>query len=424
MKKPGSLSMALATATSSLLPAAAPLLAAEPWAVDAEILIYNESAGRVSDNSFKSIARREWGDEGSFTVGVQLDSLTGASPSGAIPLDEAQTITQASGNNSTIAEAGELPLDATFEDGRAALTASVTNALDSGYRYSAGASFSNEFDYVHLGLNASLAQDFNNNNTTVSAGFAIASDTVSPVGGIPDPLSFQRGAGVQLNRSADKSKSVVDGLFGLTQIINRRSLVQLNYSISLSDGYLTDPYKILTVLNSDGDPVDSIQDDIFQYRFESRPDSKLGQNLYIEYKYRFDAGIFSGSFRYHTNDWGIASQTIESRFRWLMSDKHYLEPHFRFYSQSAANFYKTWLAEGEIPEFASSDYRLGDFTGLTLGMNYTRHINTSSSIGATLETYQSTGSASQAPAENNGSRSVAYPDLTATMFRLRYRFNW
>jgi hypothetical protein len=194
--------------------------------------------------------------------------------------------------------------------------------------------------------------------------------------------------------------------------------------VSLADGYLNDPYKILTVLDDNGEPVDSIEDGIFQYRYESRPDTRLGHNLYAEYKYRFDSGILSSSYRYHTDDWGVDSHTVEARYRWLMSDKHHIEPNFRYYSQTAADFYRSWLPEEEIPEFASSDYRLGTFTGLTLGVSYSRKIGVNKSIGATIETYQSDGEATEVPAANNQTRSVPYPDLNANNIRLRYSFKW
>ena len=52
------------------------------------------------------------------------------------------------------------------------------------------------------------------------------------------------------NKTGDKSKDVTNILLGITQVINRHTLVQFNYSLSQSDGYLNDPYKILSVVDS------------------------------------------------------------------------------------------------------------------------------------------------------------------------------
>jgi hypothetical protein len=43
----------------------------------------------------------------------------------------------------------------------------------------------------------------------------------------------------------------------------------------------------------------------------------------------------------------------------------------RYYTQTAADFYRTVLFDGEpLPEFASADYRLSNFDGVTLGLKY------------------------------------------------------
>ena len=51
-----------------------------------------------------------------------------------------------------------------------------------------------------------------------------------------------------------RPRTSTDALVGVTQILSRRSLVELSYSYGKSDGYLTDPYKLLSVV----DPVTGI----------------------------------------------------------------------------------------------------------------------------------------------------------------------
>ncbi len=81
---------------------------------------------------------------------------------------------------------------------------------------------------------------------------ALGNDTINAVGGTPVPLAPMLGLGDTSNKVAgDQSKDVLDFLVGVTQVINRSTLVQLNYSLSQSDGDLTDPYKIISVV----DPV-------------------------------------------------------------------------------------------------------------------------------------------------------------------------
>ena len=50
--------------------------------------------------------------------------------------------------------------------------------------------------------------------------------------------------------ASDAHKTVKGALAGITQVINQSWIVSLNYSYSNSHGYLNDPYKIISVLNT------------------------------------------------------------------------------------------------------------------------------------------------------------------------------
>ena len=47
-----------------------------------------------------------------------------------------------------------------------------------------------------------------------------------------------------------------------------------------------------------------------------------------------------------TDDWGIDSQTLDLHLRFAMGEGRYLQPHLRYYTQSAADFYRTVLFDG------------------------------------------------------------------------------
>ena len=46
-----------------------------------------------------------------------------------------------------------------------------------------------------------------------------------------------------------ESKDVLDLLLGFTQVLDRTTVLRVNYSYSDSSGYLNDPYKILSVVD-------------------------------------------------------------------------------------------------------------------------------------------------------------------------------
>ncbi|HZW59941.1 MAG TPA: DUF3570 domain-containing protein, partial [Woeseiaceae bacterium] len=221
---------ALAAATCSLLgtTAAQPVQAQEDpnWEFNTALLYYGESDDRVQDLSFNLLARRLLPDDKSLAMTLVVDSLTGASPSGALPMPVAQTFTSPSGDATYTVPAGEQPLDTTFLDTRYALTTTWQQPLGRLYTGSAGLNVSSEYDYTHLGANINLSRDFNKRNTTLSAGIAVSRDDIDPVGGAPVPLSLMQDEDQDANKRGGDSKDVVDLLFGVTQVVSRNLLLK------------------------------------------------------------------------------------------------------------------------------------------------------------------------------------------------------
>jgi hypothetical protein len=418
----------LAAATCALLGQTAPReVAAQdlpPWDVDTSLLIYSESDGRVEDLSLNAIARKEVREDSFLNLTLALDTLTGASPNGAAPSNVVQTFTRPSGNASyTIAPSGA-PLHDKFQDTRTAIRASWDRPITRLTLLSLGASLSDEFDYTHFGVDAKIARDFNNRNTTLSFGLALANDMIDPVGGSPVPLAPMLGQGNSANKRGDDSKDVTDLLIGVTQVVNRTTIVQLNYSLSNSDGYLTDPYKVLSVV----DPVTGAPSagpagsGLYRYLYESRPDSREKQSLFGLVKRDFGGNVLEASYRYMTDDWGVDSHTFDVHYRWNLSNGRYIQPHVRYYTQTAADFYHTVLFNGRpVPQLATADYRLGEFDGLTFGVKYGMQTKRGEWSGR-LEWYQQTGDADPAARVGVLTSLDLYPDLNALIAQVSYKF--
>ena len=396
-----------------------------PWDIDTSLLIYNESDGRVRDVSLNALARKELREEKFLSLTLAIDSLTGASPSGAMPANTVQTFTSPSGDSQYTVQPGEQALDTSFLDTRTALSASWEMPVTRLALLSVGASLSDEYDYTHTGVNARLARDFNNRNTTLSFGVALANDTISPVGGSPVEFAPMLGLGDVTNRRGDQSKDVTDWLIGVSQVLNRHTIIQLNYSLSQSDGYLTDPYKVLSVVDPvTGNPVAGpAGSGLNRYLFERRPDARDKQSVYALLKRDFTGDVLEASYRYMTDDWGVDSQTVELRYRWSFGGSRYLQPHVRFYQQTAADFYRTVLFAGTpLPEFATADHRLGEFDGITVGVKYGKATSRGSEWSARVEYYTQSGTASAGSAVGSLAAFDLYPDLNALIAQFSYQF--
>jgi hypothetical protein len=270
-----------------------------------------------------------------------------------------------------------------------------------------------------------LARDFNNRNTTMTFGVAMANDSVDPVGGAPLALTPMLSGANNGNKLGGQSKDVVDVLLGVTQVINRHTLVQFNYSLSQSDGYLTDPYKILSVVDPVlGDPVAAPPGAGIDYRYlyENRPGTRDKQGLFGLLKRDIGGDVFDISYRYMTDDWDIDSHTIDLHYRWNLDSGRYLQPHVRVYSQTAAGFYQTVLFDGApLPLFATADYRLSGFDAVTIGVKFGRPTSRGE-IAGRLEFYQQTGKASPGSQVGTLQSFDLNPELNAIIAQFSYNF--
>jgi hypothetical protein len=382
LKKP--IGGSLAAATCGLLGAlpSAPVAAQEAgdWDIDTSFVYYGEDNDRVTSYTLDAAIRRAFDEDRFLNFNLTVDSLTGATPNGAVPANAVQTFTGSSGGKSYTVQPGDVPLDPTFLDTRVALAATWQQPLGASSRWSAGLTASDEYDYFHIGVNARLEFDFNQKNTTAFVGLAYGQDDIKPVGGAPigfSPMTGEREDDEDdddnYRGGGDQNKDVADALIGVTQILSRRDILELTYSYGQSDGYLTDPYKILSVVDPvTGKPVPSVDGEVpFLYLFEHRPDKRTKQSAYAEWRHAFDRDSLSVGARYMTDDWDIDSQTIDARYRWNISENSYLEPQLRWYTQSAADFYRTVLFDrAPLPDYASADTRLADMDAYTIGAKY------------------------------------------------------
>lgn len=391
--------------------------AAQASEVDSALLFYHE-ANRVTALEGVVAVNHIFDDRRSGNLKFVFDTLTGASANGATPWRAPQTFTRPSGSGSYTTTAGDTPLDDTFTDARGALSAGLSQRLGRLNTITAGLYGSGEHDYFSLGGNLGLARDFFHRNTTLSVGVSASHDKITPEGGRPEPFASMLPSGTQPNRLAgDGTKNVTDFMFGVTQIIDRATLMQINYSTSLVHGYQTDPYKILSV-------VDGTSGAPSAYLYENRPDSRTKHILYTKLKHHLTHDIFDVSYRFMSDDWGIRSHTAEMHYRLAMNKDRFLQPHVRWYHQTAADFYQRYLIEGEgLPDFATADYRLGDFTAWTVGLEHGRPVGENTDLTMRLEYYVQDGAGPMNPVAGLAAEDL-FPSVKAVyaQFAVRYRY--
>ncbi|MDC1286885.1 DUF3570 domain-containing protein [Gammaproteobacteria bacterium] len=403
----------LSAATCSLL--CTPAQAEEgEWDVDSAILYYAEDNDRVQAIEPVISGRKDLGDEEAVSFKLVIDSLTGASATGAVPSTQVQTFTTPSGDSTYTVAPNETPLDDTFLDTRVAFSMNWEKPLDRNNRRNYGFNVSREYDFTSISANALWQHDANQKNTTYSYGANLEFDQIDPVGGVPEPGSSMDD---QMKGANSDSRNIIDLLFGVTQVIDRSSLFQINLSLSEADGYMTDPYKLVSVVDAtSGEPIDQL--------FESRPDSRSRQSLYGKYKKTLgNDDVFTASYRYMTDDWGVDSNTFDFTYRLKFNQGYFLQPRLRLYDQSAADFYAYFLVDGEsLPGDVSADYRLGEMEATTVGIKFGREYDQQHSWSFRLEQYVQTGESSPSEAIGQLRNQDLYPDVTAIIAQFNYSF--
>jgi hypothetical protein len=192
-------------------------------------------------------------------------------------------------------------------------------------------------------------------------------------------------------------------------------IVQLNYSYSTASGYLTDPFKVISSVDTNGEAQ--------EYLHEHRPDERTKHSFFGQTKYHFDTGILDASYRFMTDDWDIDSHTFDIRYLIPFENGYFIEPHVRMYTQSAAEFYQPFMNHGDaVPDYVSADYRIGELDTYTIGIKYGLPVGNGNDLAFRLEYYHQTP-------KSNGTEAIGvlkdmelYEQVDAIIAQVTYSF--
>lgn len=413
--------------------------------IDSAILFYHEAGGRVRATEPVVSVVMNGSDGAILSARLTSDILTGATPNGATPWTGVQTfltpahapgittVTQTSGGSKlvtipgtgTVARqyqtaAGVLPVDTGFQDKRKAIDLGYSALLGPDTRISFGGSASTERDYRSYSGSMGISRDFNSKNTTLSLNANYESDQSKPFFGTPTPLSEMSAE----PKGPAESKSVTSLVLGVTQVVSRHWLTQLNYNVGTTQGYQNDPYRIISVV----DPVTGAP---LKYLYDSRPRSRLRQSVYWGNKIALGPTVADIALRGYHDSWGINSVTAELSERIPITSWLYVEPQARYYHQSAANFFHNYLVGGQpLPTNASSDSRLDRFSATTVGLKVGIPLVAPNDMGPTrnsefylqVQAYQQTGTNHPAGAIGALAHENLFAGTKATSVIVGYTF--
>ncbi len=338
------------------------------WELDSSYLYYSEE-DRVTVNKLIGTAKGFVSPKNTASITVVFDTMTGATPSGAVKSENPLTLTGASGGTGVGGSTAAAALS-DFDDTRVGVSLDWLHEHNRTFSINYNGAFSVENDYQSVSGAVTANKETDDRATKFSLGLALTYDTIFRTGArtTPEPLSKVED---DLSRS-EGEKSSTDLIAGITQIINRRTVAQFNLSAGTSNGYLTDPYKVFSLVNANG-----IE---FEQHYEARPDSRLKWSFTANLNHKLfpSNNNMHLSYRYYSDDWDVQSHTLDYKYRFNFKNSNYLEPRVRLYTQSQAEFYQNSISAVpgdpvELPEFVSADYRLDEMSDATIGLTYGNH---------------------------------------------------
>ena len=418
----------VATITAALLSSGV-AGAADPGQNRAEtsFLLYSEKNRVTAEEAVIGVNKLLKGNQ-TLQLKLTYDGMTGATPTGAAPSRKAQTFTRPSGRGSYVIQPGEIPLDNTFKDNRFAADASISQPWGRMTVVNFGAHGSAEHDYSSIGLNGGITRDFNRKNTTFGISGAYSHDVTTAVGGTPVPFTPEKavsaggeGENIRIPRTG-KPKEIYDVVVGFSQILSRMTIFRMNYSFDRASGYLIDPYKVLSVVQ----PADSVDPgETVVNIYENRPASRNKNAVYGELRQYLSGNTIDLSYRYFWDNWGVISHTVDISYLWQFQSGKSIQPHFRWYRQLQANFYRPFLVQGAaLPAYASADARLAKFDAYTMGLQYSVPISDISRLNISAEYYFQRGDGSPPEAFGALSGLNLFPKMNALMIRLGYSYDF
>jgi hypothetical protein len=308
--------------------------------VDFKFLRYQESDHRTEVSNPELFWQQDFGERGQFGLLLAYDEITGASPTGEIP-----SLDAASGAS---ASASDIPM-VEYSDTRRAATASYSLRMGS-HLPAVSLSFSDESDYLSRGGSISDAWDLFGQRSTLHVGLGITRDRIEPV-----------------NMRERFTKDGLSASIGWTQVLGARDLIDISYGLESLDGYLTDPYKSVSVPTIvDGVPT-------LVARIENRPDSRRRNSVVFKYGHYFlSRGATKLSYRYYWDDWKVDAHTLEMSHDQRIGRRFILTPRVRFHTQDGADFFSYEYDEAQT--YMSSDYRLSAFWSWLAGIGFSVEI--------------------------------------------------
>jgi hypothetical protein len=272
-------------------------------------------------------------------------------------------------------------------------------------------SFSSEYDYTSFGFGGGILQQFNEKNTSVGISGSVYLDTWDPI--YPTELKSYNDVNGNLNlgffsgitilnqngnqsttwrpkngfdKIQNKARNSYSGSVSFSHIINKRAQISVFADFVQQQGWLANPLQrvyfadianyYIGNANSISNYGSKQNSDVFQLAddIERLPNTRFKIPIGMRFNYYInEMFVLRTYYRFYSDNWGITSQTASAEVPIKITDKFTLYPSFRYYTQTASNYFAPFEQHLSTQNYYTSDFDLSTYnsTQLGIGISYT-----------------------------------------------------
>ncbi|WP_340063648.1 DUF3570 domain-containing protein [Ascidiimonas aurantiaca] len=233
-----------------------------------------------------------------------------------------------------------------------------------------------EYDYFSVGFGGSYTRLFNEKNTELGVSAQVFFDTWNPQypielreGFFDDRITGNGTYAPVFNAFDNERRNSYSLSFSFSQIMTKKLQASLFFDLVLQEGLLSTPHQRVYF----GDVNDFfIQEFQLADDVERLPDTRFKVPLGGRLNYYVNERIvIRNYYRYYLDDWGITSHTLNIEVPVKLNDRFTVYPMYRYYHQTAADYFYEKEQALSTMDFYTSDYDLSGYDAHQYGAGIT-----------------------------------------------------
>lgn len=206
---------------------------------------------------------------------------------------------------------------------------------------------SSEYDYTSFGGGLHYSKSSKDKNTELDVKLKAFFDTWKVI--LPYELRPDNNGGPGYQQGDNAPRNSFSGAISLSQVVTKNFQALLMIEPAYQQGLLATRYQRVYFTDA-SHLAEYLPDKRLKLPIGARLNYFLGDNL-----------VFRSFFRYYTDDWGIKSQTAELETAIKLNPFASISPFYRFYQQTAADYFAGHAEHKSNEQFYTSDYDLSKF---------------------------------------------------------------